>query len=121
VPVGLGLLLGAILSAAEKKEALSLADRMLGARLPDNAWDIFLRRMRPEDLLIVSLVGGRTVAGGWTRGSFASSGDGEAPSIYLGGLWALNSSGVPVAPLSEPWDGIWIPRSAIETMARYKP
>lgn len=120
LPITLGLVLGALLSAAETKEELSLIDRLLGARLPDNAWDVLLRRLEPDDLLIVSLVGGRTVAGSWGAGSFASRGDGKTPSIYLGELWALDTSGVPVAPLPDPWDGIWIPASSIEHMARYK-
>lgn len=121
LPILLGLVLRAFLSGAESKESLSQLDRILGARLPDNAWDTLLRQLEPNDLLIVNLVDKRTIAGSWGEGSFASSGEGETPSIYLSGLWAVDAAGTPAAPLPEPWKGIWIPRSSIETMTRFRP
>jgi hypothetical protein len=121
LPICLGLMLRAFLSSAESKESLSQLDRILGARLPDNAWDIMLRQMQPGDLLIVNLTGDRTIAGSWGEGSFASRGESEAPSLYLSGLWALDAAGTPATPLPEPWIGIWIPQASIEAMTRFRP
>lgn len=120
LPLCLGLILRAFLSNAEKKESLSQFDRILGARLPDSAWDILLRQLGPGDLLIVNLTGNRTVAGRWGDGSFASRGESEVPSLYLSGLWALDSAGTPATPLPDPWKGIWIPQSSIESMTRFR-
>jgi hypothetical protein len=121
LPLVLGLSLRAYLDRAEKKVGLSQLDRILGARLPNSAWDILLRQLKSDDLLIVNLADKRTIAGNWGAGSFASGGESDSPSIYLSGLWAIDASGTPVAPLPEPWKGIWIPQSSIETMARFRP
>jgi hypothetical protein len=121
LPVVLGLMLRAVLANAERKSSLSLLDRLLGARLPDNAWDTLLRQLHPKDVLVVGLTGGRTIAGAWSSDSFASRAGSSSPSLYLSELWALDQNGTPAAPLPKRWKGVWIPRSQIESIIRYEP
>jgi hypothetical protein len=91
-------LTGMALGLLEASDAIGLALRKIGIRLPSpdaTAWETMFREMSGGAILTVTLKDGTQVTGRWTggKGGSASSSDAKIMDLYLGEIGRINGHG----------------------------